>query len=139
MSQNTRYMATELETPVRSSLRRRKPAIIPPFTFVGELEVGLSGIWYPTSTTILTDLSVIASSAGTEPASFTLVKKEPTLFPDNVPPTPILNFTLGLDGKKSIYGLGNTVVTPNDKVYLASWVNSGHLSVVVQMVGVIMI
>lgn len=139
MERGGRYLSTQVNTPVQSSLRNRKPAIIPPFSFVGLLEAGVSGIWYPTSTTILTNISAVAIGAGITPASFTVYKKEPTLFPESVDPTVVAEIILGANGRKVIAEIPHVVVSPHDKVFVSSWNNSEHLNVVIQMVGVIMI
>jgi hypothetical protein len=109
--------------------------VIPPFSFVGELEIGNSGFWYPTSTMELTRCSLTASGAGTSTATLTVNKQEPGI-PD---PLVLTTMTLGADGlDKKVYTLNETLVTPYDKIYITSYADSGHTGVVVQLIGVMM-
>lgn len=127
----TRYITGELEKPVVSSRKDPRPAVIPPFTFVGELEIGISGFWYPTSVMELATASISCSGPGVEAVSITVLKEEP----GTGKPIIIGTFTLGATETKQVISLNNTLVSPYDKVYLASWTDSGHTGVVVQIVG----
>lgn len=130
----TRYVHGELETPVVSSRRNPRPAVIPPFSFVGELEIGLSGFWYPTSYMELATASISASGPGTQALSITVLKEEPA----TGRPIVIGTFSLAATETKQVVSLNNTLVSPYDKIYLASWTDSAHTGVVVQIVGTMM-
>lgn len=129
--QHTAFIKTEIKTPVISSQRRPTAAPIPPFSFVGELEVGNSGFWYPTSRMELFTASLTASGYGNATAVITINVEEPGTS------TPVIITTLTLEPTetKTIAEIDNATVTPYDKVYVTSWVESGHTGVVVQMVG----
>lgn len=127
----TRYVTGQLETPVVSSRKAPRPAVIPPFTFVGELEIGISAFWYPTSVMEFTDASISASGAGSEALSITVLKEEPA----TGKPIIIGTFNMGAAETKQVISLNGTLVTPYDKIYMASWVDSGHTGVTIQIVG----
>ncbi len=131
----TKYIATEIDIPIQSNKRDPRAAIIPPFSFVGELEIGTSGYWYPTSTMYLNRVSLSASGAGTSTATLSLLVNEP----GNDTPIPIIeSMTLGATDTKKVYWLQDVLVTPRDKIYVASWAESAHTGVVIQIVGVLM-
>ena len=129
-----RYVSGELTTPIVSSRKDPRPANIPPFSFIGELEIGLTGFWYPTSYMELATASVSASGPGTSALSITVLKEEP----GTGRPIVIGTFSMGATETKQVISLNDALVSPYDKVYLASWADSGHLGVVVQIVGSMM-
>ena len=126
-----RVIKTEVATPVVSSQRRATPAYVPPFSFVGELEIGNSGFWYPTSRMELITASLSASDPGTGTAIITINVEEP----GTSTPVVIATLTLAPTETKTIKEIDNATVTPYDKVYVTSWAESGHAGVVIQMVG----
>lgn len=130
----TRYIATEVENPIQSNKRDPRAAVIPPFSFVGELEIGVSGYWYPTSTMELQKASISASGAGTATAVISILKQEP-LVPD---PWELARISLAATQTKRIFWMKDVVVTPYDKIFITSWVDSGHTGFVVQLTGVLM-
>lgn len=135
----SRLINTEESIPVEMSERKRRAAVIPPFAFVGELEISLSGFWYPTSTMELLKASVSASGPGQATAVFSLLKEEP----GNPNPIPIIReMTLGATTTKKVYNIASTdttyIVTPYDKIFVASWAESLHNGIVIQMVGSLM-
>ena len=129
-----RYIRTEVAQPVNSTMRQRKPAIIPPFSFVGELEAGFSGIWYPTDSIELLQASVTSTGNGELNAELTVFREEPLT--NN--PLPIVSFELGPDSKKLVTSFDGAFVTPYDKIFVASYTDSLHTGVVIQMTGELM-
>lgn len=130
----TRYISGELE-PVISARKEPKAATIPPFSFTGELEIGISGYWYPTANMELQKASISASSPGTETASLNILKQELGV----ADPLVIGTFTLAANQVKQVISLNSTFVTPYDKIFIASWADSGHNGTVIQIVGTLMI
>lgn len=131
---DVKYLKTEIKQTLQSNRRNPRPAVIPPFSFVGELEVGISGFWYPTSRMELTAASFSASTPGIATASLSILIEEPAT--DS--PLSVADFYLQASETKVIKTIDNVVVTPYDKVYVASWVESSHQGVVVQLVGNLM-
>lgn len=130
----TRYISNELSEPITSGRKDPRHAVIPPFSFVGELEIGISGIWYPTHTMELIRASLSCSGYGTQAAVISILKQEPGI-PE---PLELGELNLSADETKRIIALNDAMITPYDKIYLASWTDSGHTGVVVQMTGVLM-
>lgn len=133
---DARYITTEISTTMTSSRRNPRSAVIPPFSFVGDFEVGVSGLWFPTSTMQITGLSFSASGPGSATASITVLMEEPaTQSPIPIYPRPI---TLQATDTKVVRTIDRVTVTPYDKLYVASWVDSGHTGVVIQLIGELM-
>lgn len=126
-----RFISQEVSIPVQSRRRKPRPAVIPPISFVGELEVGISGFWNPTSPMSLLQASVASSGAGTSTADLVLLKEEPGV-PD---PLQLCRFSLPVDGSKQIVNLGGILVDPYDKLFVACFSESLHTGVVIQIVG----
>jgi hypothetical protein len=131
MSEMRMYPVNVEAEVVQSVQRNPRAAVIPPFSFVGELEIGISGFWYPTSTFSLTKASLTASGAGVDTAVVYLLKEEPY----TGRPVPIIGFEMPATTTKMVKELDDVVVTPYDKVFVASYSDSAHTGVVVQMVG----
>jgi hypothetical protein len=129
----TRYIEHSTVIPANSQARSlKKRAIIPPFTFTGELEIGVSGFWCPTSTMAITAATVTASGPGTATTSLLVAKREP--FADT--PIALITFNLGATGVKSYKSFNDPIMLyPTDRVFVASFVDSGHTGIVLQMVG----
>lgn len=126
------HMVTEVADPVVSSARDRRHAVIPPFSFEGPLAVGISGIWYPTATYQFTQASISSTTLGT-PATIYILKEEPLN-----DPIVLGQIYLGANSRKNVINLDEPVVGPYDKVYMASFADSTHENVVIQLVGFMM-
>jgi len=127
----TRYISNELKDSVESFLRTPRDAVIPPISFVGALGIGISGFWYPTYTYQIHRASVSASGPGESSAAIYILKNEAYV------PRPIVikQINLGADQTKATADLGDFLITPYDRVYVASFTESLHTGLVVQMVG----
>ena len=127
----TRYITNEVQDPIVSNRRDLKPMVVPPFSFVGELEVGISGFWYPPSTFYLQRATVVSNGDGTDIGILNILKEEPL----TGRPLVINQFNIAPTEKKKLQIFDDILFTPYDKVYIASWVDSGHTGVVIQMTG----
>ena len=135
---DARYITTEISKTMTSNRRNPRSAVIPPFSFVGALEIGLSGFWYPTSTMQLTAISLSASGPGASTATLSLLMEEPATDRPVDLTSATGGMTLTSTDTKIIRNLDRPTVTPYDKLYVVSWAASGHTGVVVQLVGELM-
>lgn len=127
----TRYIANEIKDPITSNIRSLKPAVIPPFSFVGELEIGTSGFWYPPSTMYLQRATIVSNGDGLTTGVLNILKEEPL----TNRPLVLNEFALGATERKKLQIFDDILITPYDKIYIASWVDSAHTGVVIQMTG----
>ncbi len=120
---------------VTSAARAKTPSYIPPYDFLGEVEVGVSKMWSPPHSILLENGFVIADSVGTALAGWLIMKMEP-FNPDGVL---LGEVHLAADKTKAIFSFDNAmvpkVVHPADKLYVASLVASGHSNPLIQMHG----
>jgi L-lysine 2,3-aminomutase len=129
----TRYIEHSTQIVASSEARSlKKRAIIPPFSFTGDLEVGVSGYWCPTSTMAITAATVTASGPGNLTTSLLVAKREPS----SEDPIALITFNLGATKVKSYQSFKDPIMLyPTDKVFIASFNDSGHTGIVLQMVG----
>ncbi len=131
MVQQSRFITSETEVSV-GAVNRIEPAYIcPPFSFAGELEIGVSGYWYPTTTVRITKALVSASGPGTVPASIYILKKEPQI----VEPLVLAGRGLGSTATKTTITIPETILTPYDALFIASFVESRHTGITIQILG----
>lgn len=120
-------------SPVNSIARRRTPAVVPPFSFVGQLETGVSPQWVPPYNFYITGGYVTAASNGLSTAGFALLKVEPAFV--DTPAVTLASFTLSPTDSKVAFDISEALITPYDALYVASFADSGHEGVCVQFIG----
>ena len=128
-----KVFSTEDTIPTSSKARIAEAAAIPPYTFTGLLDVGLSPVWSPHTSYDLTVGYIQARTVGTTTAGIAVLKLEGanTAFP----PVVLGSVILQASQTKQIFSLEGGIITPYDSVYLASFGASGHEDVVVQVLG----
>jgi hypothetical protein len=148
------FFITDDSPPGSGVQRKRESAVIPPFTFIGELEKGESGIWSPPRTMALISGTITATWPGPEVASFTLFRIEiadqrtalawGSLGPYNENP-------FGIDGDdkrlamrrqtrssfkiNKVLNVDSPVISPFEGLMVKSYNDSLHENVVIQLVG----
>jgi hypothetical protein len=127
----TRYIHTEIQDPAISSLRKPKRAIIPPFSFPGEMEVVTTGFWSPTATINLLSANITASTGGIANLDIIMFKKVPFVSD----PVVVFGFTLGASQTSKWQKLNNKILYPTDRLFAVGFSDSEHQNVVIQMVG----
>lgn len=127
----TRYIHTQLASPSNSVARKRKPANIPPFSFVGYLTAGNSHYYQPPSPIFLTGGSITAQTSGSSDAGILIMKKEPFI----EQPIVIGGTILGQNDKKVLFSM-EVSVSIYDHIFVGTFDSTAHSGVMIQLVGV---
>jgi hypothetical protein len=127
------------EVPALTNSRSRKPANIPPFSFVGELDIGDSGIWYPPFPILLLQAKVTAQNYGERSALLSFVKME-LPYVENVLASVALphNRLEALVSFKAETVVSPPIIGPTEPIFIRSKIASYHNNVVIQMTGEIL-
>jgi hypothetical protein len=152
------FFVNDDSAPESGYARRRESAIIPPFSFSGPLETSESGIWSPPRTIILAAATITAQWPGPLGAIFHMFRIEfggqrtrigtGILSPYNETPfggsqeAKLRSITSQTRNNFTIVGAGESLdgadpptVTPFEGICISSLVDSGHESVVIQLIG----
>lgn len=132
--------------PVNSIARRREPAVIPPFSFVGRLRQGRSPGWSPPHSLYLSGVTMTATSDGTSDAVIIVYKIEPSLIAqEEGEPVSIFQFRFINGQRRMSFRIASPLsqgqedegilVTPYDQLYIYCDNNSSHENVCIQFIG----
>jgi hypothetical protein len=127
------------EEPAVTNARDRKMADIPPFTFVGDLTVGDSGLWHPPYPVLLFQAKLTSLGYGESSALLTFIKLElPRV--ESV----LGSISLAADQVESLIyfkaesSVSPPIVTASEPLFIRSRFDSLHSNVVVQLTGEIL-
>lgn len=124
-----RHYVTKESIPVNSTASAPEVKEIPVFTFNGELDVGVSGIWSPKTTIEVVNGKIAAQSTGTQNAALVLVSNN-ILTKNNA----VMTLSLPAGETDLIFDLPHaTIFTPQDQIFMASFTPSNHLEVTVTL------
>ena len=72
-----RTYTVEDSEPVTSAERAKTPSVVPPFSFIGQATMGLSGYWSPPHSLMLWNGYVTSAEFGSSEGGWVIMKEEP--------------------------------------------------------------
>ena len=128
---NTKFYNSDDINPVNSKSRVTN-VTVPPFSYSGTIQTGISGFYSPPQKIRLTMGYITSSTTGTGTCTFAVIKRS-----DYQDDELLGTIQLGSGKTKEIFYFDNSitskVITPYQKIFVASFVASGHENVVLQM------
>ena len=119
--------------PVNSVARKRKRVEVPPFNLVGPNQPGVSDLWEPTVNCEVIGGFVLARTTGISEAGFAVLKNN--IFEQNII---VASTILAPNDTKSLLTLANPLggltFSKYDWITVASFSDSGHAGITVQLI-----
>jgi len=134
----TRFINVAKNEVVTSTARNPERGVVPQFTFLGELDAGVSGKWPVTEPVELVSGTVTALSPGTTDAAFVIMKdfliiggaRSSTVLRAFKVPAASTHFEFRMDHNP----VDPTILNVGDRLFIASFTASGHEAVVFDFV-----
>jgi hypothetical protein len=128
---DTKFYTTYNEDSVNST-QRITNVTVPPFSYSGSVQLGVSGFYSPPQKIRLTKGYLTSSTIGSGVCTFAVIKR--TEYQDD---ELLALITMPPEKTKVIFDIDNSmaskVIAPYEKIFVASFVASGHENVVLQM------
>jgi len=129
----TKFYTTYNEESV-SSTQRITNVTVPPFSYSGPIEVSISGFYSPPQKIRLTKGYVTASTIGDDTCTFGVIKRAE--YQDD---ELLALIRMPANKTKVIFNIDNSmaskVIAPYERIFVVSFLATGHENVVLQMYG----
>ena len=124
-----KHIITKDGDPVNSKARKAIANSLPVFSFSGPLEIGASGYWSPPHNIRLVNGWVQSKTIGTELAGLVIIAES------SLDQIILAEVQMAASAMRTTFTFANAVISPYNRLFIASFSASGHEDVSIQMYG----